>query len=51
MEKKQYTMPQTEVAQMNLRTTILTGSPTGDWSMGSGPAHPGVPGRRWSDVF
>lgn len=46
MNKKQYIFPLTEVEQINMSTAVLTGSPTEDWNMSSGPNQPGAPKRR-----
>ena len=49
MEKKLYMSPLTEVASVNMRSTVLTGSPADEWNM-SNPEHPGAPARR-TEVF
>lgn len=45
MKKQIYISPLTEVEQINMSTAVLTGSPTEEWGMGSGPSHPGAPKR------
>ncbi|MBQ3998136.1 MAG: hypothetical protein II644_02220 [Paludibacteraceae bacterium] len=50
MEKKIYMSPLVEVAKINMNVSVLAGSPP-DGTDPALPPHPGVPGRRWSDVF
>lgn len=46
MKKKIYMSPLIEVAKIIMSSAVLTGSPTGDWGMGTNPGHPGAPARK-----
>lgn len=50
MEKKQYIMPLTEVAKLNLGIAVMLGTSVADDETPAPPGHPGAPKKR-TQVF